>query len=219
MTGVPPAELPPGSVPDDRRDLVIRNDGSFRSGTWLGHVDGSDPGSTLLIARPTDLRQRFDDFGASVSISIVGTGCRSGSPISDRIATLTSETPSKTSIRRTWSSSGSAAGLPAALSRPAAVSRCASSPGVVPGHPHKRREEHHSWSWPNRGLAASAALLRNTPRPPARRAARAPGGRRRDGLLGLAARPDRARRGPLALLRRDQNPASVRHSLQVCSPV
>jgi hypothetical protein len=65
-------ELPPGSVPDDRRDLVIRNDGSFRWGTWLGHVDGSDPGSALLIARPTDLRQRFDDFGASVSISIVG---------------------------------------------------------------------------------------------------------------------------------------------------
>ena len=26
----------------------------------------------LLIARPTDLRQRFDDFAASVSISIVG---------------------------------------------------------------------------------------------------------------------------------------------------
>jgi hypothetical protein len=41
-------------------------------GTWLGHVDGSDPGSALLIAGPTDLRQRFDDFGASVSISIVG---------------------------------------------------------------------------------------------------------------------------------------------------
>jgi hypothetical protein len=72
LTGVPPAELPPGSVPDNRRDLVIRNDGSFRWGTWLGHVDGSDPGSALLIARPTDLRQRFDDFGASVSISIVG---------------------------------------------------------------------------------------------------------------------------------------------------
>jgi hypothetical protein len=41
-------------------------------GTWFGHVDGSDPGSALLIAGPTDLRQRFDDFGASVSISIVG---------------------------------------------------------------------------------------------------------------------------------------------------
>ena len=45
LTGVPPAELPTGSVPDDRRDLVIRNDGSFRWGTWLGHVDGSDSAS------------------------------------------------------------------------------------------------------------------------------------------------------------------------------
>ena len=30
LTGVPPAKLPHGSIPDDRRDLVIRNDGSFR---------------------------------------------------------------------------------------------------------------------------------------------------------------------------------------------
>jgi hypothetical protein len=72
LTGVPPAELPPGSVPDNRRDLVIRNDGSFRWGTWFGHVDGSGTEFALFIARPADLRQRFDDFGASVSISIVG---------------------------------------------------------------------------------------------------------------------------------------------------
>ena len=72
LTGVPSAELPPGSVPDDRRDLVIRNDGSFRWGTWFGHIDGSGTEFDLFIARPAGLRQRFDDFGASVSISIVG---------------------------------------------------------------------------------------------------------------------------------------------------
>jgi hypothetical protein len=72
LTGVPPAELPPGSVPDNRHDLLIRNDGSFRWGTWFGHVDGSGTEFDLFIARPPGLRQRFDDFGASVSISIVG---------------------------------------------------------------------------------------------------------------------------------------------------
>ena len=72
LTGVPPAELPPGSVPDNRRDLVIRNDDSFRWGTWFGHVDGSGTEFDLFITRPAGLRQRFDDFGASVSISIVG---------------------------------------------------------------------------------------------------------------------------------------------------
>ena len=58
--------------PDNRRDLVIRNDGSFRWGTWFGHVDGSGTEFALFIARPAGLRQRFDDFGASVSIPIVG---------------------------------------------------------------------------------------------------------------------------------------------------
>ena len=72
LTGVPPAELPPGSVPDNRRDLVIRNDGSFRWGTWFGRADGSGTEFDLFIARPAGLRQRFDDFGASLSISIVG---------------------------------------------------------------------------------------------------------------------------------------------------
>lgn len=72
LTGVRPGELPPGSVPDNRRDLVIRNDGSFRWGTWFGYVNGSGTEFALFIARPAGLRQRFDDFGASVSISIVG---------------------------------------------------------------------------------------------------------------------------------------------------
>jgi len=72
LTGVPPAELPPGSIPDNRRDLVIGNDGSFRWGTWFGHVDGSGTDFDLFIARPAGLRQRFDDFSASVSIPIVG---------------------------------------------------------------------------------------------------------------------------------------------------
>ena len=80
LTGVPPAELPPGSVPDNRRDLVIRSDGSFRWGTWLGHVDGSGMEFDLSIARPAGLRQRFDDFGASESISIVGHRMRIGLP-------------------------------------------------------------------------------------------------------------------------------------------
>ena len=80
LTGVPPAELPPGSVPDNRRDLVIRSDGSFRWGTWFGHVDGSGYEFDLFIARPAGLRQRFDDFGASVSISIVGHRMQIGLP-------------------------------------------------------------------------------------------------------------------------------------------
>ena len=80
LTGVPPAELPSGSVPDNRRDLVIRSDGSFRWGTWFGHVDGSGTEFDLFIARPAGLRQRFDDFGASVSISIVGHRMQIGLP-------------------------------------------------------------------------------------------------------------------------------------------
>lgn len=72
LTGVPPAELPPGSVPDNRHDLVIDDDGSFRWGTWVGHVSGSNKEFALLVVRPAGLRQRFDEYRASVGISIVG---------------------------------------------------------------------------------------------------------------------------------------------------
>jgi hypothetical protein len=111
LTGVPPAKLPHGSIPDDRRDLVIRNDGSFRWGTWLGYVDGSDPGSALLIAGPTDLRQRFDDFGASVSTSIVGNRMQIWLLDLGQDRDVDVGDASKTSIRRTWSSGRSAARL------------------------------------------------------------------------------------------------------------
>jgi hypothetical protein len=76
LTGVPPAELPPGSVPDNRHDLVIEADGSFRWGSWSGHVDASGSGFALFVVRPGRLGQRFVDYGASAGITIAGDEMR-----------------------------------------------------------------------------------------------------------------------------------------------
>jgi hypothetical protein len=76
LTGVPPADLPPGSVPDNRHDMVIEADGSFRWGSWSGHIDASGSGFALVVSRPMRLGQRFADYGASATITIVGDEMR-----------------------------------------------------------------------------------------------------------------------------------------------
>jgi hypothetical protein len=76
LTGVPPAELPPGSVPDNRHDLVIDADGSFRWGSWSGYVDASGSGFALFVVRPARLGQDFVDYGASAGITIEGDEMR-----------------------------------------------------------------------------------------------------------------------------------------------
>lgn len=76
LTGVPNAKLPPGSVPDNRHDLVIQEDGSFRWGSWSGHVDASESGFALYVVRPERLGRRFIDYGASAAITIDGNAMR-----------------------------------------------------------------------------------------------------------------------------------------------
>ena len=76
LVGVPPAELPPGSVPDNRHHLVIEADGSFRWGSWADHVDASGSGFALFVVHPVRLGQRFIDYGASAGISIVRDAMR-----------------------------------------------------------------------------------------------------------------------------------------------
>ena len=72
ITGVAPALLPRGAVPDNRSDLVVEGDGSFRWGRWSGRVEGSGKDFALLVERPTELRQRFDEYGASIGIALRG---------------------------------------------------------------------------------------------------------------------------------------------------
>lgn len=76
LTGVPPAELPPGSVPDNRHDLVIDDDGSFRWGSWSGHVEATGTGFALYVERPERLGRRFMDYGASAGVTIDGDEMR-----------------------------------------------------------------------------------------------------------------------------------------------
>jgi hypothetical protein len=76
LTGVPPAELPPGSIPDNRHDLLIEDDGSFRWGSWSGHVEATGAGFALYVERPDRLGQRFIDYGTSAGITIDGDEMR-----------------------------------------------------------------------------------------------------------------------------------------------
>ena len=76
LTGVPPAELPPGSVPDNRHDLVIDAGGSFRWGSWSGRVEAMGSDFALVVVRPQRLGQRFIDYGASAGITVVGDDMR-----------------------------------------------------------------------------------------------------------------------------------------------
>lgn len=72
LTGVPPSELPPGSVPDNRHDFVIHESGSFRWGTWSGRVEGSGNDFLLVVERPRRLGRRFAEYQASVGAWIDG---------------------------------------------------------------------------------------------------------------------------------------------------
>jgi hypothetical protein len=68
ITGVAPELLPRGAVPDNRSDIVIRKDGSFRWGHWSGRVEGSGRSFALFVTEPTPLRQRFDEYSAGIGL-------------------------------------------------------------------------------------------------------------------------------------------------------
>jgi hypothetical protein len=72
ITGVAPELLPPGAVPDNRSDIVIRKDGSFRWGHWSGRVKGSGRSFALFVTEPTPLRQRFDEYSAGIGLLLQG---------------------------------------------------------------------------------------------------------------------------------------------------
>jgi hypothetical protein len=72
LTGVPPSDLPPGSVPDNRHDIVIDETGSFHWGAWSGHVEGSGKDFLLLVDQPPQLGRRFAEYQASVAAWIEG---------------------------------------------------------------------------------------------------------------------------------------------------
>jgi hypothetical protein len=72
ITGVAPELLPPGAVPDNRSDIVIRKDGSFRWGHWSGRVEGSGRSFALFATEPTPLRQRFDAYSAGIGLLLQG---------------------------------------------------------------------------------------------------------------------------------------------------
>lgn len=73
ITGVAPELLPPGAVPDNRSDIVIRKDGSFRWGHWSGQVEGSGRSFALFVTAPTPLRQRFDEYSAGIGLLLQGS--------------------------------------------------------------------------------------------------------------------------------------------------
>jgi hypothetical protein len=68
ITGVPPDELPKQALRDNRNDLVIAADGSFRWGRWTGMVTGAGTDFLLDITAPTALRERFDFYGAAIVV-------------------------------------------------------------------------------------------------------------------------------------------------------
>ncbi len=68
LTGVPPSQLPSGAMADNRQDIVIRDDGSFRWGRWSGSVEGSGRVFAFLITRPARLRENLEYWGANVGI-------------------------------------------------------------------------------------------------------------------------------------------------------
>ena len=73
ITGVAQELLPPGAVPDNRSDIVIRKDGSFRWGDWSGQVEGSGRSFTLFVTAPTPLRRRFDEYNAGIGLLLQGS--------------------------------------------------------------------------------------------------------------------------------------------------
>ena len=71
ITGVAPADLPPGAVRDNRRDIVIQDDGAFRWGAWSGRVERSDREYVLFVKRPARLSRRFDEYDAGVGVQLL----------------------------------------------------------------------------------------------------------------------------------------------------
>jgi hypothetical protein len=76
VTGVPPSELPPGALPDNRHDLVVKHDATFEWGRWAGRIEGSGSQFKLFVTRPATLRNRFVDYGASINVVVVGQHMR-----------------------------------------------------------------------------------------------------------------------------------------------
>jgi hypothetical protein len=68
LTGVPPDELPRRAVPDNRHDLLIAEDGTFRWGPWSGTVSGAGTRFAMDVTAPSSLARRFDDYGASIGL-------------------------------------------------------------------------------------------------------------------------------------------------------
>jgi hypothetical protein len=68
ITGVPPDELPKDALRDNRSDLVIAADGSYRWGAWRGTVTGAGTDFLLDITAPAALRERFDFYGAAIVV-------------------------------------------------------------------------------------------------------------------------------------------------------
>jgi hypothetical protein len=68
ITGVLPDELPKQALRDNRNDLVIAADGSFRWGGWTGMVTGAGTDFLLDITAPPALRERFDFYGAAIVV-------------------------------------------------------------------------------------------------------------------------------------------------------
>jgi hypothetical protein len=71
ITGVAPEDLPLDAVQDNRRDIVIQDDGAFRWGAWSGRVEGSDREYVLFVRRPARLSRRFDEYDAGVRVQLL----------------------------------------------------------------------------------------------------------------------------------------------------
>jgi hypothetical protein len=76
LTGVPPSELPSGALPDNRHDLIVEEDATFRWGRWGGRIKGSGSQFELFVTEPATLRTRFEDYGASISVVVTGQQLR-----------------------------------------------------------------------------------------------------------------------------------------------
>jgi hypothetical protein len=76
VTGVPPRELPPGAVPDNREDLVIALDGTFTWGAWSGTASGAAGRFALVVTDPPELAERFADYAASIVVVVGRDGMR-----------------------------------------------------------------------------------------------------------------------------------------------
>ncbi len=72
LTGVLPSRLPTGALPDNRHDIVVHENGSFRWGQWSGSIKYVAPNFLMYVVRPGPLRRRFDRWGAFVVLFLDG---------------------------------------------------------------------------------------------------------------------------------------------------